>query len=143
MEIGNSVFMSYVKKQNKLLKSRRIVKLTQYFFNHQNILTENSPFGEFKGTEGFTQFVGMTRNAFPDIHMTIDDMIGEGEKLAVRLAWTGTFKGKFGDMEPTGKQVNMTAAYFYRFESGKEVEATPYTDMLSLYQQMGIPIPSQ
>ena len=103
----------------------------------------HSPFGDFKGPEGFTQFVGMTRNAFPDFHMTIDDMIGEGEKLAVRLNFTGTFKGKFGDMEPTGKQFNMTAAYFYRFENGKEVEALPFSDMLNFYQQLGIPIPSQ
>ena len=79
----------------------------------------HSPFGGFKGPEGFTQFIGMTRNALPDIHMTIDDMIGEGEKLAVRLSFTGTFKGKFGDMEPTGKQINMKSAYFYRFENGK------------------------
>ncbi len=103
----------------------------------------HSPFGEFKGPEGFTQFVNMTRNAFPDIHMTLDDMVGEGDKLAVRLSWRGTFKGKFGDIEPTGKPVNMSAAYFYRFEGGKEVDAMPYADMLSMYQQMGVSIPGQ
>ena len=103
----------------------------------------HSPFGEFKGPEGCKQFVTMTRNAFPDIHMTIDDMVGEGDKVAVRLSWRGTFKGKFGDLEPTGKQVNMTSAYFYRFAGGKEVEALPYSDSLALYQQLGVSPPGQ
>jgi len=102
----------------------------------------HSPYGEFKGPEGFIQFVGMTLNAFSDFHMTIDDMIGEGEKLAALVSWTGTFMGKFGDMEPTGKQVSMTAAYFYRFENGKEVDVLPFTDTLSLYQQLGVSPPT-
>jgi len=103
----------------------------------------HSPFGEFKGPDGFTQFVAMTRNAFPDVDMKIDKMVAEGDKLAALLTFRGTFKGKFGDAEPTGKQINMTMAYFYRFEGGKEVEATPFSDMLTFYQQLGIPIPQQ
>jgi len=101
----------------------------------------HSPFGDFKGVEGFKQFVTMTRQAFPDVKMKIDDMLAEGDKLAVRLSWGGTFKGKFGDIEPTGHNINMTAAYFYRYKNGKEVEAIPFTDMLSLYQQMGVTLP--
>jgi len=103
----------------------------------------NSPFGEFKGPLGFMLFTAMMRNAFPDIHMAIDDMIGEGNKVAVRLSWRGTFTGKFGDIEPTGKSINMSTAYFYRYKNGKGVEATHYTDMLTFYQQLGIPIPNQ
>ena len=97
----------------------------------------HGPLGEFTGTEGFKQIVMLARNAFPDINFVIDDMIGEGDKLAVRYSWTGTFLGKFGDLEPTGKKVNITAAYFYKFADGKEVEAIPYSDMLSFYQQIG------
>jgi len=72
----------------------------------------NSPFGEFKGPLGFMLFAAMMRNAFPDIHMAIDD-------------------------------INMSTAYFYRYKNGKGVEATHYTDMLTFYQQLGIPIPNQ
>ena len=103
----------------------------------------HNPMGmEFKGPDGFVQFVQMERNVFPDIHVTIDDMIGEGDKLAARLSFTGTFKGKFGDFEPTGNKVSHTAAYFYRYADGKEVEALPFTDMLPMYQQMGISPPT-
>ena len=103
----------------------------------------HGPMGEFKGVDGFKQIVIAVRTALPDIHFKIDDMVAEGDKVAVRYTWTGTFKGKFGDIEPTGKQINMTSAYFYRFADGKEVEATPYADMLSFYQQLGVSPPGQ
>ena len=101
----------------------------------------HSPFGEFKGPEGFKQFVSITRNAFPDIWMKSDNMVGEGDTVAAVLSWGGTFRGKFGDIEPTGKGVKMTAAYFFRFENGKEIDALPFSDTASLYQQMGIKPP--
>ena len=101
------------------------------------------PIGEYRGTEGFKQMVTLVRTMFPDFHFTVDDIIGEGDKLAVRYIWTGTFKGKFGDIEPTGNQVKMQSAYFYRFEGGKEAEVIPFADTLSLYQQMGISPPGQ
>jgi steroid delta-isomerase-like uncharacterized protein len=103
----------------------------------------HSPFGEYRGPEGFKQYITGTRNAFPDFHMTIDDMVAEGDKLAARVSWRATFKGKFGDIEPTGKQINMTAAYFYRMADGKEVEVLPYLDSLALFQQLGVSPPGQ
>lgn len=101
----------------------------------------NSPFGKYNGTDGFKQMVAGTRAAFPDFNMKIDDMVAEGDKVAVRLSIRGTFKGKFGDFEPTGKQFNMTSAYFYRFKDGKEVEVTP-VDPLALYRELGISPPA-
>ena len=100
----------------------------------------DSPIGKYHGQDGFKQMIAATRVAFPDIHFTVDDMVAEGDKVAVRLSIRGTFKGKFGDFEPTGKQINMTAAYFYRFKDGKEAEVTP-VDPHALYRALGIPIP--
>jgi len=101
----------------------------------------HGPLGEFKGPEGVKQMVKTFRTAFPDVHFTIDDMVAEGDKVAVRYTWTGTFTGDLMGIAPTGKQVTMASAYFYRFADGKEVEATPYADMLSFYQQLGISPP--
>lgn len=97
---------------------------------------------EFKGHEGYKQMVTMVRNAFPDLHYTVEDVVGEGDKLAARLSWTGTFKGKFQDIEPTGKQVNMTQALFNRYVDGKCVEAIPFRDSLIFYQQVGVSPPA-
>jgi predicted ester cyclase len=101
-----------------------------------------NPFGEdIKGIEGFRQEVSRRLNAFPDLHITIDDIFGEGDKLAVLLTSRGTFKGKLGNLEPTGKKLNYTTAYFYKFVEGKQVEARPFMDMLSFYKQLGVSPP--
>jgi steroid delta-isomerase-like uncharacterized protein len=102
----------------------------------------HGPVGEFKGPEGVKQMVQTFRVAFPDGTFKIDDMVGEGDKVAVRYTWTGTHKGELMGIAPTGKEVTMTAAYFYHFENGKEVEALPYSDMSALYQQLGITPPA-
>lgn len=97
---------------------------------------------ELKGPEGFKQLVSVWRNVFPDLHFAIDDLIAEGEKLAARFTYTGTFKGKYGDIEPTGNQIKMTEALFFLFKEGKVVEQLNFIDWFSFYQQSGIPIPT-
>jgi steroid delta-isomerase-like uncharacterized protein len=101
----------------------------------------HGPAGEFKGPEGFKKMVAGALQAFPDIHYTIDDMVAEGDTLAVRYTMTGTFKGELAGIAPTGKRINMPQAFFYRFKDGKEVEALPFTDTLTMYQQMGVKPP--
>ena len=96
---------------------------------------------ELKGPEGFSQMVTFWRSMFPDLHFTIVDMVAEGDKVAAHVTYTGTFTGPFGDIEPTGKQVNMTEATFYIFKDGKVIGQTIFLDFLSFYQQSGIPIP--
>ena len=96
---------------------------------------------ELKGPEGFSQMVTFWRSMFPDLHFTIVDMVAEGDKVAVHVTYTGTFSGPFGDIEPTGKQVNLTEATFYKFKDGKVIGQTIFLDFLSFYQQSGIPIP--
>jgi steroid delta-isomerase-like uncharacterized protein len=93
---------------------------------------------EYKGPEGFKQFVTNYRTAFPDIHFTIDDMVAEGDWVAVRYTSTGTFTGQIGNIAPTGKKLKMISAIFYRFEGGKQVEVWGYQDYLTFYQQLGL-----
>ena len=100
------------------------------------------PGSEVKGPEGIKQFATMIRTAFPDWHMTIDDMVAEGDTVAMRCTWTGTNTGNYGEYPPTGKKVTMTAAYFYRFEGGKQVETLAFMDQLSYYQQLGVSPPT-
>ncbi|OGO30668.1 MAG: hypothetical protein A2Z29_02740 [Chloroflexi bacterium RBG_16_56_11] len=101
-----------------------------------------SPLGiEIKGPEGFKQNVTMYRTAFPDIHATINDVIAEGDKVAVRYSMTGNFNGPMMGIAPTGKRLETTGAVFVRFAGGREVEASSYTDMFAWYQQLGIKPP--
>lgn len=97
---------------------------------------------EYKGADGLKQYVTMARTAFPDLHLTIDDMFAEGDKVAIRCTWTGTFKGEMMGIAPTGKQIKMNAAVFCRFEGGKEVEAVELADQLTMFQQLGVSPPT-
>lgn len=101
-----------------------------------------SPAGELKGPEGMKQLVQAFRVAFPDGAFTIDDMVGEGDQVAVRYTLTGTLKGEYYGIPPTGKQVNITAGFFYKFENGKEVEVVSFMDSLAFYQQLGVTPPT-
>ena len=55
-----------------------------------------TPSGELRGPEATKQIVKLLRTAFPDFHCTIDDMVAEGDKVAVGITWTGTHKGDYG-----------------------------------------------
>jgi steroid delta-isomerase-like uncharacterized protein len=96
------------------------------------------PTHDIKGPEGFKEFIGMMRTAFPDLHVTIEDLIAEGDTVAARFTMQGTFKGELMGIAPTGRQLTFPEAVFIRFESGKEVEATAYGNMLSFNEQLGI-----
>ena len=96
---------------------------------------------DITGIDGFKQMATSQRTAVPDLHFTIDNMIAEGEYVSVQYTSTGTFTNKVGDIEPTGKKMMQKQAIIYRFEGGKQVEVWVYRDMLSMYQQLGIPIP--
>ena len=98
-------------------------------------------FGSFRGPEGFRQMCELQNEAFPDLHYTIEDIIVEGDKVVSHLTWSGTFKGKFGGIEPTGKRITLTEAVFSTFKDGKETGPSTIADMLSFFQQAGIPIP--
>ena len=96
---------------------------------------------EYNGPEGFKQMITMYRTAFPDFHVTIEDMVAEGDKLAHRIILQGTHKGDLMGIAPTGKQVTLSAITISHFAGGKEVEAWSNSDLLDMYQQLGIAPP--
>ena len=97
---------------------------------------------EIKGPEGFKQLITMYRNAFSDLHVTVEDMVAEGDMVASRYTMRGTFKGDLMGIAPTGKQFTITTATFSRFEGGTEVEAWGCADTLAMMQQLGVVPPT-
>jgi len=95
----------------------------------------------FKGVEGYKQLVTNYRSAFPDIHYTIDQIIGEGDWLAYQITTSGTFKSKLLNIEPTGKEATWKRAFFSQYKDGKVVTAVSYTDTVEFYKQIGVPPP--
>ena len=91
-----------------------------------------------KGPEGFKQVIGMFRNAFPDMHITLEDIITEGDKIATRGYWTGTHKGDFMGIPATGKSVKVPYIDIWNAENGKLKENWVQMDMISCMQQLGV-----
>ncbi len=81
--------------------------------------------------------VASRRAAFPDIHVTIEDILAEGDKVAARLAFVGTHQGPFQGIEATGKRVQWSGIWMYRIADGRLVERWHRYDMPGLLRQIG------
>lgn len=83
------------------------------------------------------RLVAMYRAGFPDLHVTFDDMIAEGDKVAVRFTATGAHLGQILGIPPTGKRVKVTNITIYHMRDGRIVEQQGLTDTPELLQQLG------
>ena len=112
--------------------------LTPDFVNHD-------PRGpEAPGVEGLKQYVTMVRNAFPDISVTVEDVITEGDKVAARAAFRAIHQGEYQGIPPTGKEMTVELIGIFRVAEGKIAEAWILRDDLSMMQQLGVvPPPGQ
>ena len=99
------------------------------------------PGGKFTGPEGFKQFVQIYRGACPDVRLTIEDLIAEGDKVVSRWTAIGTHKGELMGIAPTGKRVTVTGCDIAQYQNGKVVEGWASYDMLGMLQQLGV-VPS-
>jgi steroid delta-isomerase-like uncharacterized protein len=97
---------------------------------------------EVRGPEGYRQLVTMYRSAFPDLTMTEDDILAEGDKVVMRWTGSGTHRGELMGIPPTGKRVNVSGILISRFAGGKIVEEHEIFDALGMLQQLGV-VPAQ
>jgi len=93
---------------------------------------------ELRGPEGFKQLVTLYRTAFPDLRMTIDDIIAEGETVAMRWTGRGTHRGDLTGIAPTGRLTTVTGIVFSRVVGGKIVEDFESFDELGMLRQLGV-----
>ncbi len=91
-----------------------------------------------QGLESLKQRLKMGFKAFPDWHETIEDIIAEGDKVWVRLAYAGTHKGEFMGLAPTGKKITAMNVDIYRIVNGKLAEYWSVTDNLNILRPMGL-----
>jgi steroid delta-isomerase-like uncharacterized protein len=83
-------------------------------------------------------FISGFHSAFPDGQLTIEQMIAEGDSVALRATYHGTQTGQFQDIPPTGKTVTVPAMDMYRLVEGKIVEHWGGPNLLRLLQQLGV-----
>lgn len=90
------------------------------------------------GPAGVRAIATLFRSAFPDFHMTIEDLIAEADLVVGRFTQGGTHRGEFMGVAPTGRQVQFTETGILRIAGGQVVESWYETDMLGLLQQLGV-----
>jgi steroid delta-isomerase-like uncharacterized protein len=92
------------------------------------------------GTSGAAAFrtnVADLRAGFPDIRFTIEDLIAEEDRVAVRWSWIATHRGAFRGVAPTGKRITNSGIAIYQLDDGKIVRSWLEADRLGALQQMG------
>jgi len=91
------------------------------------------------GIEDTRRSVAAFRAAFPDIHFANDDILADGDKVVARWTCTGTHRGPFRGIAPTGKHISFIGINIFRLRDGKIVERWAVEDVVSLMQQLRSP----
>jgi predicted ester cyclase len=102
-----------------------------------NFMNHAAP-GAPPGPASFKQLVTFYRSAFPDAQFTIEDILADGDKVVMRNTFSGTHRGPFMGIAPTGRRVSQEQIHIVRVASGQVVEHWAVRDDLSLLQQLGI-----
>jgi steroid delta-isomerase-like uncharacterized protein len=98
----------------------------------------HAPPDEVDGREGMKRYVSTVRTEFPDLQFTVEDQIAEGDRVVTRWTASGTHKGQFQGIPPTGRQMTMTGITIFRIANGKLVEGWTNADILGMMQQLGV-----
>lgn len=91
-----------------------------------------------RGPSGFASTIARVRAGIPDIHFTIEELVSEGDRVAVRWIWKGHHTGTFFGMSPTDKAIENAGIAIYALRNGRIVSSSLQTDRLGILQQIGV-----
>ena len=97
-----------------------------------------TPLGEATGAQALKGVWTMLLRAFPDLHLTVEDLIAEGDKVVGRTTVTGTHHGEYMGVPPTGKSVTYNEIFIFRFVNGRIAETWGVVDVASQMKQLGV-----
>jgi steroid delta-isomerase-like uncharacterized protein len=95
------------------------------------------PGGDVHGAAGWKQLAQMYRTAFPDVIMTIDEQIAEGDKVVTRFTARGTHRGELAGVAASGRLVTVPCLTIDRIVGGQIVETFELFDQLGMFQAIG------
>ena len=90
------------------------------------------------GADALKQIWAMLLRIYPDIHLTVEDLIGEGDKVVGRTTVTGTHRGEFMGVAPTGKSVTYNEMFMFRIADGRVVETWGVVDVYAQMKQIRV-----
>ena len=130
-EVNKAIFRRYIEE----IANQGNLEVTDEIFDHY---IAHQPDGSMleRAPEDVKRFQREWRSAFPDIRISIEDQIADGDKLVSRIMIRGTYQREFRGMAPTGRKIELQGVTIFRFSpEGKVVETWDYYDQLSLLRQ--------
>jgi len=122
-------FLQFINTADENLAQQLLSPLAKF-----HVPTQAEP---LQGPIGYLMIIAMMRSGFPDIQWTLEEMIAEDDKVAVRYTMKGTHQGEFFGFPATGKPIAVQAINFYRLVDDQIVEEYGQPDMLGLLRQIG------
>ncbi|HEX6544803.1 MAG TPA: ester cyclase [Bryobacteraceae bacterium] len=95
------------------------------------------------GAQGILSYVAQVRAGFPDFELQVKQTIAQGNQLIAEWVCTGTQKGEFQGIAPTGRRVQVSGIAINRIENGQIAEERIYFDRLGLLEQLGVAVGTQ
>lgn len=105
-------------------------------FHREAIFHSPQQVEPFIGPDGFREFATSIRDGFPDVRVTIDTLIAEGDHVAARMTVAGTHTGDYRGIPPTGRRITPSEAIVARMAGGKVQEAWQFFDGLGVMRQL-------
>ncbi len=109
--------------------------IDDYFADDVTIIV---PGAKFRGKDGFKQFMGIYREAFPDLHVTQNGYYQDGNSAALEWTFEGTHNGPLMGIDPTGKKMSLDGVTTSRYDNGKVVEQRFYWDRVEQFTKLGL-----
>jgi steroid delta-isomerase-like uncharacterized protein len=97
-----------------------------------------APGEELQGVEGLQGLLSAYHQGFPDLKLIIQDMFGDGDRVATAFTFTGTHDGELMGVPATGRRVRVDGIIHSRVEGGRIVEEWELLDLATLYEQLGL-----
>jgi steroid delta-isomerase-like uncharacterized protein len=98
---------------------------------------------EVQGKQGVSAFYAAFAKAIPDVELTLEDTMADGDKVAVRYRIRGTHQDEFMGVPASGNKVDVDGQSFFRFVDGQVAERWQSLDVMTLMQQIGaLPAPA-
>lgn len=119
----------------EIVNGRKLDALDEIYTT--NVVWHGPGAREIRGIQGVREMINGYLTAFPDVRMTIEHQVAEGNLLATEWRAKGTHKGPLGDIAPTGKTVDIRGHVIARYERGKVVEEFEVFDELQMLRQIG------
>jgi predicted ester cyclase len=127
--------------EEELFNNRNLATLDEFIAAEYVLRTASE--GTPADREAVRESIAMYLGAFPDLRISIDELLAVGDKVIGRFTFTGTHEGELMGLAPTGRRIAVRQIAMYRIEGGKVVEEWEVSDQLGLMQQLGaIPGPA-